>query len=155
MKSFYQSHWILTILIFLPLLGAQAGSDVNSYKVVHKTTTEFGPAGRYLVNDQGAPVYLADPGIKVGIRSPLNSILTKPEVGAARVLFHQDRRTPIGKGLAVTDEPGFYVGADCARVVRMRIRPDCRHARGQQIVGKLRDEAATVSASDQFGRADT
>jgi len=44
-------------------LGAQAGSDVNSYKVVHKTTTEFGPAGRYLVNDQGAPVYLADPGI--------------------------------------------------------------------------------------------
>jgi hypothetical protein len=30
---------------------------------VHKTTTENGPAGRYLVNDQGVPVYLADPGI--------------------------------------------------------------------------------------------
>lgn len=45
------------------LLGAQAGSDSSSYNVVHKTTTEFGPAGRYLVNDQGAPVYLADPGI--------------------------------------------------------------------------------------------
>jgi hypothetical protein len=30
---------------------------------VHKTTPEYGPAGRYLVNDQGVPVYLADPGI--------------------------------------------------------------------------------------------
>jgi putative OPT family oligopeptide transporter len=45
------------------LQGAQAGSDSNSYYIVHKTSTDFGPAGRYLVNDQGAPVYLADPGI--------------------------------------------------------------------------------------------
>ena len=30
---------------------------------MHKTTTEGGPAGRYLVNDQGDAVYLADPGI--------------------------------------------------------------------------------------------
>lgn len=43
--------------------GAQAGADSNSYFVVHKTTLENGPAGRYLVNDQGVPVYLADPGI--------------------------------------------------------------------------------------------
>src|SRR2546427_4175073 len=43
--------------------GAQSGSDTNSYYVVHKTTADYGPAGRYLVNDQGAPVYLADPGI--------------------------------------------------------------------------------------------
>ena len=45
------------------LQGGQASSDSNSYFVVHKTTTEFGPKGRYLVNDQGQPVYLADPGI--------------------------------------------------------------------------------------------
>jgi putative OPT family oligopeptide transporter len=45
------------------LRGSQAGSDSNNYYVWHKTTTEFGPAGRYLVNDQGVPVYLADPGI--------------------------------------------------------------------------------------------
>jgi putative OPT family oligopeptide transporter len=45
------------------LRGAQAGSDPNAYNVVHKTTSEFGPAGRYLVTDQGAPVYLEDPGI--------------------------------------------------------------------------------------------
>lgn len=45
------------------LQGGQASSDSNQYYVVHKTTTEYGPAGRYLVNEQGAPVYLADPGI--------------------------------------------------------------------------------------------
>jgi len=45
------------------LTGGQASSDTNSYYVVHKTTTDFGPAGRYLVNAQGVPVYLADPGI--------------------------------------------------------------------------------------------
>ncbi|HEY2382280.1 MAG TPA: oligopeptide transporter, OPT family [Terriglobia bacterium] len=43
--------------------GSQARADGNSYYVVHKTTPEYGPSGRYLVNDQGVPVYLADPGI--------------------------------------------------------------------------------------------
>src|SRR5437773_2785773 len=45
------------------LKGGQAGADTRSYYVVHKTTTQYGPAGRYLINDEGAPVYLADPGI--------------------------------------------------------------------------------------------
>ena len=45
------------------LRGGQASSDSNSYYVVHKTSTDYGPAGRYLVNGQGQPVYLADPGI--------------------------------------------------------------------------------------------
>jgi putative OPT family oligopeptide transporter len=45
------------------LQGGQASTDANSYFVVHKTTSEFGPQGRYLVNDQGQPIYLADPGI--------------------------------------------------------------------------------------------
>jgi putative OPT family oligopeptide transporter len=43
--------------------GAQAGDDPNEYFVYHKTTAENGPAGRYLVNNEGVPVYLADPGI--------------------------------------------------------------------------------------------
>src|SRR5262249_1555195 len=43
--------------------AGQTGSDTRAYYVVHKTTTEYGPAGRYLVDDAGAPVYLADPGI--------------------------------------------------------------------------------------------
>jgi hypothetical protein len=45
------------------LSGAQAGGDAKEYFVYHKTNTEFGPAGRYLVNNDGVPVYLADPGI--------------------------------------------------------------------------------------------
>ena len=45
------------------LSGAQAGADPNEYYVYHKTNIENGPVGRYLVNDDGVPVYLADPGI--------------------------------------------------------------------------------------------
>ncbi|PYS78812.1 MAG: hypothetical protein DMF66_04990 [Acidobacteria bacterium] len=45
------------------LSGAQAGDDNAEYFVYHKTTPENGPAGRYLVNQDGVPVYLADPGI--------------------------------------------------------------------------------------------
>ena len=45
------------------LKGPQANSDTGSYRPWHKTDTAGGPAGRYLVNDQGLPVYLADPGI--------------------------------------------------------------------------------------------
>jgi putative OPT family oligopeptide transporter len=46
------------------LEGAQAGGDNNEYYVLHKTTTENGPAGRYLIDKQtNMPVYLADPGI--------------------------------------------------------------------------------------------
>ncbi len=45
------------------LQGPEAGSDTNQYYVWHKTTPDHGPAGRYLVNDQGVPVYLSDPGI--------------------------------------------------------------------------------------------
>jgi hypothetical protein len=45
------------------LQGGQASADTTPYNIVHKTTDEYGPKGRYLVNDQGVPVYLADPGI--------------------------------------------------------------------------------------------
>jgi len=45
------------------IAGAQAGGDANEYFVYHKTSPTNGPAGRYLVNDMGAPVYLVDPGI--------------------------------------------------------------------------------------------
>ena len=45
------------------LQGPEAATDSIQYYVWHKTTPEHGPAGRYLVNDQGVPVYLSDPGI--------------------------------------------------------------------------------------------
>src|SRR5207247_5100156 len=66
------------------LAGAQASSDTNSYYVVHKTTTEYGPAGRYFVNDQGVPVYLADPGIN-GVYDKLpNTSQTVPKFTAPK-----------------------------------------------------------------------
>lgn len=45
------------------LQGQQASSDTGSYFVCHQTDTVVGLTGRYLTNDQGVPVYLADPGI--------------------------------------------------------------------------------------------
>jgi uncharacterized oligopeptide transporter (OPT) family protein len=45
------------------LAGPQAGSDHATYRSWQKTDTVGGPAGRYLVNDAGVPVYLVDPGI--------------------------------------------------------------------------------------------
>ncbi|PYS51135.1 MAG: oligopeptide transporter, OPT family [Acidobacteria bacterium] len=66
------------------LAGGQASSDTTPYYVVHKTTTEYGPAGRYLVNDQGVPVYLADPGIN-GIYDKLpNTTQTVPKFTAPK-----------------------------------------------------------------------
>jgi putative OPT family oligopeptide transporter len=51
------------------LMGAQASQDSATYLVCHKTDTTAGPVGRYLVRDDGTPVYLADPGI--------NGVITK------------------------------------------------------------------------------
>jgi uncharacterized oligopeptide transporter (OPT) family protein len=46
-----------------PLSGPQAKQDANVYRVWQKTDVAGGPAGRYLVDDTGAAVYLVDPGI--------------------------------------------------------------------------------------------
>jgi putative OPT family oligopeptide transporter len=45
------------------LSGPQGLSDPNSYQVWQRTNPDGGPAQRYLVNEQGVPVYLVDPGI--------------------------------------------------------------------------------------------
>ena len=42
---------------------ARFHGDNAEYMVWHNTDAATGPAGRYLVNEQGAPVYLVDPGI--------------------------------------------------------------------------------------------
>jgi putative OPT family oligopeptide transporter len=39
------------------------GKDALAYRVWHKTDSAGGPAGRYLVDDAGAAVWLVDPGI--------------------------------------------------------------------------------------------
>lgn len=45
------------------LRGPQARDDAGTYYAWHKTDTEGGPAGKYLVNDRGEAVWLVDPGI--------------------------------------------------------------------------------------------
>jgi putative OPT family oligopeptide transporter len=45
------------------LQGPQAASDQNTYKVWQKTDTVGGPAGKYLVGNDGKVAYLVDPGI--------------------------------------------------------------------------------------------
>lgn len=43
--------------------GVQAADDPNTYRVWHKTNTQAGRAGRYLVDNQGVPQYIVDPAI--------------------------------------------------------------------------------------------
>jgi putative OPT family oligopeptide transporter len=45
------------------LHGPQAAADPKTYKVWHKTDEAGAPAGKYLVDEAGRAVYLADPGI--------------------------------------------------------------------------------------------
>jgi putative OPT family oligopeptide transporter len=45
------------------LQGPQAANDHNTYKVWRKSDTVGGPAGKYLVAEDGKPVYFVDPGI--------------------------------------------------------------------------------------------
>jgi putative OPT family oligopeptide transporter len=45
------------------LTGPDAGRDSKSYRVWHKTDETGGPAGKYLMNDQGEAVWFVDPGI--------------------------------------------------------------------------------------------
>ncbi|HLL75918.1 MAG TPA: oligopeptide transporter, OPT family [Pyrinomonadaceae bacterium] len=61
------------------------GGDANEYLVWHKTGPEHGPAGRYLVNDEGQPVYLVDPGI--------NGIYTKTADGTTVDKFKAPKAT--------------------------------------------------------------
>src|SRR5207302_1334471 len=71
------------------LKGPQANTDAGLYRPYHKTDTAGGPAGRYLVNDQGVPIYLADPGIN-GIHKtrPDGSQVTKYDAPKATLMSY-------------------------------------------------------------------
>jgi uncharacterized oligopeptide transporter (OPT) family protein len=45
------------------LQGPQALQDAGSYRAWHNTDSAVGPEGKYLLDEQGAAVYLVDPGI--------------------------------------------------------------------------------------------
>jgi putative OPT family oligopeptide transporter len=71
------------------LQGPQATSDSATYHVWHKTDEAGGPAGKYLVDDRGVPVYLADPGIN-GIHKtrPDGSTVTKFDAPKATLMSY-------------------------------------------------------------------
>ncbi|HSF42364.1 MAG TPA: oligopeptide transporter, OPT family [Thermoanaerobaculia bacterium] len=69
--------------------GPQASSDPATYRVWHKTDETGGPAGRYLVNDAGVPVYLVDPGINGIHRArPDGSTVTKFDAPKATLMSY-------------------------------------------------------------------
>jgi putative OPT family oligopeptide transporter len=84
------------------LQGSQASADGNEYYSVHKTDTGAGPAGRYLVNDQGQAVYLVDPGINGTHKvRPDGSDVTKFDAPKATLMSYiikgvLDRKLPWG-----------------------------------------------------------
>jgi uncharacterized oligopeptide transporter (OPT) family protein len=65
------------------LRGPQAKDDAGVYRVWHKTHTEGGPAGKYLVDDSGAAVWLVDPGIN-GAYQTLPDGSTVPKFSAPK-----------------------------------------------------------------------
>ncbi|HVP38655.1 MAG TPA: oligopeptide transporter, OPT family [Candidatus Saccharimonadales bacterium] len=69
--------------------GPQAVSDAATYHVWQKTTDAGGPQGRYLVNAQGEPVYLVDPGINgVHRERPDGSTVTKYDAPKATLMSY-------------------------------------------------------------------
>ncbi len=56
--------------------GMQAGTDNKEYRTWHKVDEKNGAAGKYLVDDQGVPVYYVDPGINGTHRTVPNSTST-------------------------------------------------------------------------------
>ena len=84
------------------LQGSQGSADGGEYFSVHKTETGAGPAGRYLVNDQGQAVYLVDPGINGTHKvRPDGSDVTKFDAPKATLMSYiikgvLDRKLPGG-----------------------------------------------------------
>jgi hypothetical protein len=71
------------------LKGPQANADTAMYRPWHQTDSAGGAAKRYLVNDQGVPVYLADPGIN-GVHKirPDGSAVTKYDAPKATLMSY-------------------------------------------------------------------
>lgn len=69
--------------------GPQAASDAATYQVWQKVDDVGGPQGRYLVNAQGVPVYLVDPGIN-GLHRvrPDGSTVTKYDAPKATLMSY-------------------------------------------------------------------
>lgn len=109
------------------LQGPQAGADRNEYFVWHNTDERDGHAGRYLVDDQGVPVYLVDPGINGIHRArPDGSTVTKFDAPKATLMSY------IIKGILNRELPWGLVllGVMIAVVLEMSSVPSLAFAVG-------------------------
>lgn len=97
------------------LSGPQARDDANDYAVWYNTDTSRAPAGKYLVNDRGAAVWLVDPGINgVFPKRPDGSVVRKYDAPKATLMSYiikgiLDRKLPwalvlLGVFIAITLE---------------------------------------------------
>ncbi len=69
--------------------GQQSSMDQGTYRVWYKTDDQGGPAGRYLVREDGTPLYLVDPGINGVHRTrPDGSTVTKFDAPKATLMSY-------------------------------------------------------------------
>jgi putative OPT family oligopeptide transporter len=109
------------------LRGLQGLSDQNTYRGWQRTDPEGGPAQRYLVNEQGVPVYLVDPGINGTHKvRPDGSTVTKFDAPKATLMSY------IIKGILSRKLPWALVllGAMIAIVLEMSGIPSLAFAVG-------------------------
>jgi putative OPT family oligopeptide transporter len=109
------------------LQGAQGRTDANSYQVWQRTETVGGPAGRYLVNNEGVPVYLVDPAINGTHRTrPDGSQVTKFDAPKAVLMSY------IIKGILSRELPWglVLIGAMIAIVLELAGLPSLAFAVG-------------------------
>ena len=109
------------------LKGLQGLSDQNTYRAWQRTDPEGGPAQRYLVNNEGVPVYLVDPGINGTHKvRPDGSTVTKFDAPKATLMSY------IIKGILSRKLPWALVllGAMIAIVLEMSGIPSLAFAVG-------------------------
>jgi putative OPT family oligopeptide transporter len=107
--------------------GLQGLSDQNTYRSWQRTDPEGGPAQRYLVNNEGVPVYLVDPGINGTHKvRPDGSTVTKFDAPKATLMSY------IIKGILSRKLPWALVllGAMIAIVLEMSGIPSLAFAVG-------------------------
>jgi hypothetical protein len=109
------------------LAGPQGVSDPKEYRVWHNLDEKLGPSGKYLVDDQGAPVYLVDPGIN-------GAYSTRPDGKEVRK-FDAPKATLMSyiiKGILSRQLPWglVLIGAAIAIVLEMSFLPSLAFATG-------------------------
>ena len=109
------------------LLGPQGTTDTNTYLVWHNTSEKLGPPGRYLVDADGRPVYLVDPGINGTWRTrPDGTRVEKFDAPKATLMSY------IIKGILSRELPWglVLIGAMIALVLEMSFLPSLAFATG-------------------------